>query len=454
MGILIAVAQLILSLSILIVLHEGGHFLPSKWFGVKVEKFYLFFDTGIKSLGFDGSLFKHKIGETEYGIGWLPLGGYVKIAGMMDESFDKEQMEKPAEDWEFRSKPAWQRLIIMLGGVIVNFIFGIFLMSMVLFTWGKQYFPAENVKYGVAVDSLGMELGLQDGDKILKIGEAPFNKFNPGLIVQGIAIDGAKTIDINRNGQNMTLNVPEGFGKRAISETKKGAELINFRLPFVAGLIVEGMPAEKAGLTKGDSIIAVNNVSTPYFSDFVKEVRQKKAQTVSVTYVRDNQKQSANLDVNAEGKVGIGPYGPDRYFDVKREEYSLGNAFSQGASDSYDFLATQVKAFGQIFSGKIAAKDSLGGFISIGGLFGDEWIWERFWRMTAILSLILGFMNLLPIPILDGGHVVFLLYEMVTGRAVPEKVMEYMMYIGLILIAALMLFANGNDVLGLIEGCN
>lgn len=452
MGILIAIGQLILSLSILIVLHEGGHFLPSKWFGVKVEKFYLFFDAGIKSLGFEGSLFKHTIGDTEYGIGWLPLGGYVKIAGMMDESFDKEQLDKPAEDWEFRSKPAWQRLIIMVGGVTVNFILGIFLLSMVLFTWGKEYYPAKNVAYGIAVDSLAMDLGLRDGDKILKVGDKPFERFNPGTVIQGIAIDGVSTVTVNRSGQNVTLDVPEGYGKRIISETKQGATFITYRLPFVVGQVVKNSPAAAAGFEKGDSIITVNNLPAPYFSDFVKAVRPNKGKEIEIGYIRGNQKFDAKVQVTEEGKVGLGSFGPERYYESQRDEYTFGESFSKGTEDSYNFLATQVKAFGKIFSGEIAAKDSLGGFISIGGLFGQEWIWERFWYMTGILSLILGFMNLLPIPILDGGHVVFLLYEMVTGRTVPERVMEVMMYAGLILIGALMIFANGNDIWGLIKG--
>ncbi len=456
MGILIAVGQLILSLSILIVLHEGGHFLPSKWFGVKVEKFYLFFDAGIKMFGkkLDGSLFKHKIGETEYGIGWLPLGGYVKIAGMMDESFDKEQLAKEPEDWEFRAKPAWQRLIIMIGGVTVNFILGIFLLSMVLFTYGKEYIPAENATYGIAVDSLGLELGLQDGDRILTVGNTPFDRFNPGILIQGIAIDGAKEVTVERDGRRVNLEVPADFGKRLISETKKGKEVFTYRLPFVVGKVAKGTPAEAAGFAEGDSITMVNNRPTPYFSDFVKVVKPKQDEEISVTFFRDNAKIDKKVTVAPDGKVGLAPYGPDRYFTLKRDEYGIGEAFSQGTRDSYNFLATQVKAFKKIFTGDIAAKDSLGGFISIGGLFGDEWLWERFWYMTGILSLILGFMNLLPIPILDGGHVVFLLYEMVTGRTVPEKVMEYMMYAGLILIGALMIFANGNDLVGLWNGCN
>ena len=456
MGILIAVGQLILSLSILIVLHEGGHFFPSKWFGVKVEKFYLFFDAGVKLFGkkLDGALFKHKVGETEYGIGWLPLGGYVKIAGMMDESFDKEQLAKEPENWEFRAKPAWQRLIIMIGGVTVNFILGIFLLSMVLFTWGKEYVPAENATYGIAVDSLGTELGLQDGDRILTVGDTPFDRFNPGILIQGIAIDGAKEVKVRRDGQEVDLDVPENFGKRLISETKKGKKVFNYRLPFVVGEVLKGSAAEGAGMEKEDSIILVNNQATPFFSDFVKAVSASPGKKVSVGFIRDNQTMSKEMTVSAEGTVGLRPYGEDRYYESQRDEYALGEAFSQGTKDSYNFLATQIKAFKRIFTGEIAAKDSLGGFISIGGLFGDEWLWERFWYMTGILSLILGFMNLLPIPILDGGHVVFLLYEMVTGRTVPEKVMEYMMYAGLILIGALMIFANGNDLVGLWNGCN
>ena len=453
MGILIAVGQLILSLSILIVLHEGGHFFPSKWFGVKVEKFYLFFDAGIKSLGFEGSLFKHKIGETEYGIGWLPLGGYVKIAGMMDESFDKEQLDKPAEDWEFRSKPAWQRLIIMIGGVTVNFILGIFLLSMVLFTWGKQYLPAENATMGIAVDSLGMELGLQDGDIITMVGDKPLEKFGQGGLVQGIAIDGAKTVTVKRNGTSVVLQTPADYGKRLVSETKKGNDVFALRQPFVIESVPKGKdsPANKAGIMPGDSVILINDQPAAYYSDFVRTIRKDKNKEIKLGVIRGNQKVDLKVTPNEKGLIGVVRHPTDRYFEFKRITYGLGEAFKQGTQDSYDFLATQVKAFGKIFSGEIAAKDSLGGFISIGGLFGEEWIWERFWQMTGILSLILGFMNLLPIPILDGGHVVFLLYEMVTGRTVPERVMEVMMYAGLILIGALMIFANGNDIWGLIK---
>lgn len=449
MGILIAVGQLILSLSILIVLHEGGHFFPAKWFGVKVEKFYLFFDAGIKSLGFEGSLFKHKVGETEYGIGWLPLGGYVKIAGMMDESFDKEQLEKPAEDWEFRSKPAWQRLIIMIGGVTVNFILGIFLLSIVLFTWGKQYLPAENATLGIAVDSLGLEIGLQDGDMITKIGDQPFERFSQGAFVQAIAIDGNKGVTVKRGGTEVVLETPEDYGKRLVSGTKQGLDVFALRHPFVLESVTDKTPAAAAGFKAGDSIVMVNGVNAPYYSDFVRAVRARDGKPVQVGVSRDDKIVNLEVTPDEDNKIGVVRYGPNRYFDLKREEFTLGEAFRQGTIDSYDFIATQLKAFGRIFTGKIAAKDSLGGFISIGGLFGQEWIWERFWRMTGILSLILGFMNLLPIPILDGGHVVFLLYEMVTGRTIPEKVMEVSMYVGLILIAALMLFANGNDIVGL-----
>lgn len=439
MEILIMIGQLILSLSILIVLHEFGHFAPARLFKTRVEKFYLFFDAGF-------SLFKKKIGETEYGIGWLPLGGYVKISGMIDESFDKEQMEQEPQPWEFRSKPAWQRLIIMLGGVTVNFILGFLLYAMVLFVWGEKFLPAKNVTNGIYVEDFGKELGLQDGDKVLKIGATPFERFNDRLLVKEISINGASTITVNRNGQQIDIPVDPSVAAKLISRENKDKPLFGPRMPFVVGKVVEDMPAEKAGFKEGDSIVGLNGQQIQYFDQFARFARDNKGQTVTTTVIRDNAPVDLTVTFNENGKIGVAHYGIDRYFEMERINYSVGEALPAGFNKGVDFLSTQFKAFGQMFKGNIKVTDSLGGFASIGQMFGDQWIWERFWLMTAVLSLILGFMNLLPIPALDGGYVVFLFYEIISGKKPTDKFMEVANIVGFILVFSLLILANGLDI--------
>ncbi|MEZ4986982.1 MAG: RIP metalloprotease RseP [Saprospiraceae bacterium] len=439
MDILIMAGQLMLSLSILIVLHEGGHFLPARWFKTRVEKFYLFFDPGF-------ALLKKKIGETEYGIGWLPLGGYVKISGMIDESFDKEQMAGEPQPWEFRSKPAWQRLIIMLGGVTVNFILGLFIFSMVLWYYGQEYIPSENLKYGIAVDSIGREIGLRDGDDILSINGAPFEKFNNRTLLREIVINNAKTMRVRRDGQEMDIAIDERFVGILSSRENKGVQLFVPRVPFVAAGFSKTSPAKSAGLLEKDSIIALNGVTTPYFSDFVQEIKAFPDQDVVVTVARGGTTKDITIHTTPEGKIGVATADPSYFFGTKRQEYSFAAAIPAGVTLGWNTLADQLKAFGQMFRGKIKATESLGGFASIGSMFGAEWVWERFWTMTAVLSLILAFMNLLPIPALDGGHVMFLLYEVISGRKPSDKFMEYATIIGFVIVIGLVLFANGLDI--------
>lgn len=443
MGYFIMGMQLLLSLSILVTLHEFGHYWTAKKFGMRVEKFYLFFDAGF-------SLYKKKIGETEYGIGWLPLGGYVKISGMIDESMDREAMAEAPKPWEFRSKPAWQRLIVMIGGVTVNFLLGIFLFAMLSWIYGDKYLPAENVTHGIAVSGLAEEMGLQDGDKVLAIGEEPFDKFNSGVITARMLLDKVFELTIERDGEKITLVVPDSTVVKLTKYSKKKIRLFEARIPFVAGLVVEDSPAEKAGFQKEDSIVACNDTPTPFFNDFLALVAKEKDKDVKIDYYRDGALQSTIVHTTKEGKVGLGPYGPNRYFELDTINYGLLESFPLAMGKSYDFLANQVTAFGQMFTGRIKAQDSLGGFISIGQMFPPFWDWEYFWRMTAILSLILGFMNLLPIPALDGGHVLFLLFEIVARRPVNEKVLEYAQVFGIILLISLLLFANGLDIYGLI----
>lgn len=441
MDILIMAGQLMLSLSILIVLHEMGHFFPARWFGTRVEKFYLFFDPWF-------SLFKVKKGDTEYGVGWLPLGGYVKISGMIDESFDTDQMKDPPKEYEFRSKKAWQRLIIMLGGVTVNFILGFFLYGLVLWTWGEEYLPSKNVEYGIYADSLGQELGLRDGDQILAVGDQPFDIFNERTVVREIIINNAASITVRREGQEVKLPVDEKFVDILSRHENKDKSLFMPRTPFVAAEFFPDGPAVRAGIQKEDRIIGLNGEATPYFTDFYTKIRSFKNTPVTVEVLRnDTDTLSFSLTTTENGAIGVYPYAFTKFFATERLEYTLAQAMPAGVAKGWNFLGDQVKAFGQMFKGKIKASESLGGFASIGQMFGNVWLWERFWTMTAILSLILAFMNLLPIPALDGGHVMFLLYEVISGRKPSDKFMEYATMIGFILVISLVIYANGLDII-------
>ncbi|MEZ4949143.1 MAG: RIP metalloprotease RseP [Saprospiraceae bacterium] len=467
MDYVVMIGQLMLSLCILIILHEMGHFLPAKWFKTRAEKFYLFFDPWIsliKAKKLNGSWqvktalskdqeFKDDNPDvTEYGVGWLPLGGYVKISGMVDESFDKEQMAKPPQPWEFRSKPAWQRLIIMLGGVTVNFILGFFLFGMVLWVWGDEYLPAENAKYGIYTDSLGRELGLQDGDYVLKVGDKPFDKFNPRLLVQSIVIDGAKEITVKRDGAEKTIPVDPKFIGILSSYKSQQQILFSARMPTQIGKIEEESSGYKAGLRTDDRIIALNGQSTPYFNDLKEVLDENKGKEVAVTVLRaENDTVKINAPVNDLGQIGFKPYGPEKFFDLQRQTYTAAEAFPLGVQKGWDFLASQITAFKRMFKGQIKATESLGGFGTFAKIFGTTWEWDHFWQMTAIISLILAFMNLLPIPALDGGHVMFLLYEVATGRKPSDRFMEIATTAGFVLVLALVIFANGLDIM---RGCN
>ncbi len=441
MDTLITVGQLVLSLSILIVLHEFGHFLPARYFGTRVEKFYLFFDPGF-------SLFKKQIGETEYGIGWLPLGGYVKISGMIDESFDKEQMAQEPQPWEFRSKPAWQRLIIMLGGVTVNFILGFLIYAMVLFAYGEEYYPAENITAGIAVDSLGQELGLASGDKIIRVGEVLFDRFNDRIVLREIAINNAREIELERAGRNLTVAVDPKWADILTRYENKNNRLFTARMPFAVGEVVKGGPAERAGLKKEDHIVSVDGRNTPYYDQFADAVADRKNEAVRLGIQEKGEGPVRNVTVNLDenGKIQVLAAPADYFYDSERQEYGLFEAIPKGIDQGISFLGDQMKAFGQMFKGNIKVTESLGGFASIGSMFGAVWDWERFWYMTASLSLILAFMNLLPIPALDGGHVMFLLYEVVTGNKPSDKFMEYATMVGFVIVLGLVVLANGLDI--------
>ncbi len=456
----VTIAQFILSLSILIVLHELGHFSAAKWFKTRVEKFYLFFNPWF-------SLFKVQKGETEYGIGWLPLGGYVKISGMIDESFDSEQMKGEPQPWEFRSKPAWQRLIIMVGGVTVNFILGIFLFAMVFWIWGEKYLPTDRLPTGVAVSEMGYEIGLRDGDHIKKIGDKVFDRFNAGLLNKEIIINGAKTIEVLRGGNPVTIDIDPKYSSILSKYENKDKRLVYLNYMAQVGALAKDSPADAAGagLKVGDKILRVNGEKTPYVKDVIDAIVDttygdetslfvlRSSDTLTVTYKTMHEAKRSLIQKlvgkKAEKKRRIGfDFAPESsFFKFETEKFGLGAACAKGWNESWGFLGDQVRAFGQMFSGKIKAKDSLGSFITIGKLFGTDWDWKRFWRMTAMLSILLGFFNLLPIPALDGGYVMFLLWESITGIKVPDSVMEKTTMIGFFVLIALMVYALGLDIL-------
>lgn len=433
--ILIKAGQLILSLSILVVLHELGHFVPAKLFKTRVEKFYLFFDPWF-------SLFKFKKGDTEYGVGWLPLGGYVKISGMVDESMDREQMAKPPEAWEFRSKPAWQRLIIMIGGVTVNLVLGFLIYAMMLWHWGESYLPTQNVKYGIAVDSLAGTIGLRDGDKILGVNKEPVENFR--AIPAEIILREATSIQVDRDGQHLDIAIPAGFARQMI---KKKVMLMEIRVPFRVDSISSGSAAEKAGFKKGDQLLTLNGQPAYYFHEFRKAIQPNKNKKISLQVLRGADTVQLAANVPETGVLGIAITSPEKLFEFKTRKYNFIEAIPAGFSKCINTLVKYVQQLRLIFVSKeVKASESVGGFLSIGNLFPGEWDWMAFWEMTALLSIILAFMNILPIPALDGGHVLFLLYEIITGRKPSEKFLEYAQIIGMVILFGLLLFANGMDL--------
>lgn len=427
--------QLILSLSILVVLHEFGHYLPAKWFKTRVEKFYLFFNPYF-------SLYKKKIGETEWGIGWIPFGGYVKIAGMIDESMDKEQMKLEPQPWEFRSKKAWQRLIIMVGGVTVNFILGILIFAMMMFYWGESYYKTTDVKDGMVVDSLGMQLGFLDGDKVLSVGDIPMEKFNAALVMNEIIINQANNIVVDRGGQQVTLTVPDEFVEYVTKYENRKKTLFYPRQALDLGKVTPDGTAAAAGLPDNPKIIAVGDEPVHFYHEFMKILMDNKGKTMDFSYVEGQDTLHKSILISEQGKIGVEVLS----IAVSTQKYGFFESFPKGASMAVNFLSSQLKAFGQMFSGKIKAKDSLGSVFSIASMFDTGWDWRIFWNITASLSILLAFFNLLPIPALDGGYVMFLIWEVITGKAPSDRFMEIVNIIGFVILMGLMLFAIGLDV--------
>ncbi len=435
--------SLIFSLSILVVLHELGHYIPAKLFKTKVEKFYLFFDPWF-------SLVKKKIGDTVYGIGWLPLGGYVKISGMVDESMDKEQMKEPPKPWEFRSKPAWQRLIIMIGGVTVNIILAFVIYSMMLFTWGKNVLPASSVaENGVIVSDVMKKYGFKDGDKLISIdGKKPylFSEFQNGILLDNVEI-----VEVNRNGKDTAINIPKQLPKDVIaSKTKMFEPLIG----FVAGKFLEESINKNCGIQEGDKIIGIKDRKTPYFQYFARELIKDSCQESSINVLRNGDSLTFNVKVDQYGRIGLYNQQMDSLLSMDKKEYSFFESIPAGFFEMTANLSNYVKQLKYMFTSE--GIKQVGGFGSIGNLFpesfSDEDYWQKFWTITALLSVILAIMNLLPIPALDGGHVLFLFYEIIFRRKPGDKFLEYAQVTGMILLLSLMVFANGKDVAGLFTG--
>ncbi|HBE43496.1 MAG TPA: RIP metalloprotease RseP [Bacteroidales bacterium] len=442
MTVLIKILQFITSLSILVLIHELGHFMFAKIFKTRVEKFYLFFDPWF-------SLFKFRRGETEYGIGWLPLGGYVKISGMVDESMDMEQMKQPPQTWEFRSKKSWQRLLIMTGGVLFNFIFAMLIYVMVLYSWGETYLPTNNVKYGIVTDSTGFKLGLRNGDKILSVDNLYIENFSQ--IISDILLNERKTIQVEREGQIVNIEVTREYIQRVL----KGEGMIEPRTPFgpfIVASYAKESPAKIAGIMVNDELIGLDNNKFEWYDEFQAYLAAHKSRPVTMNMIRDGQPVNIIVTPTVAGFLGIvRTWSVEKVFELKTINYGFLESVPAGIKRGFSTIGDYLKQFKLIFSKDTKAYESLGGFITIGSIFPGVWDWHSFWTLTAFLSIILAVMNILPIPALDGGHVMFLLFEVVSGRKPSDKFLEYAQIAGMALLFALLIYANGNDVVKLLR---
>lgn len=437
MNTLIMIGQLIFGLSILVLLHELGHYLAARAFKIRVEKFYLFFDA------WNIKLFSFKKGDTEYGIGWLPLGGYVKIAGMIDESLDKNQLALEPRPWEFRSKPAWQRLIVMIAGVVLNLILGIIIFSFILFHYEKNYLPLSEVnKDGVYATTTGQHLGFESGDKIISINGDPVERFKDA---QSLLLLFGSQVEVERLGERVTIDIPENaYKKEANSLRLRFIEPLNYS--FSIDSVLPGLPASLAGLRKGDKILEIDSLPILSYGQFKEIISSSAGKTINVTLLRGDDSVQTILAVDTLGLIGVLATMP-----YKEKHYTLWQSFAYGFSDAMDMLFINVKGLGKVLSGEEKATDSIQGPIGIARIYGAEWIWSKFWYITGLLSLILAFMNILPIPALDGGHVLFLLVEIVSRRKPSDKFLEYAQIAGMIILLAIMAFAIGNDIIKLLK---
>jgi len=480
--------QLILSLSILVVLHEFGHFAFARLFKVRVEKFYMFFNPNFSlirakkingqwnfkffaknvpanerpKLDADGDAMHDSKGKpileqipaselpegdwrkypenTEWGIGWLPLGGYCKISGMVDESMDVTQMNQEPQPWEYRSRSVGQRLPIIIGGVLVNFILAMVIYSAVLFTWGHDDLPLKNIKYGLEFSKVMLNYGFRNGDNIIKINGLPVEQ--RGDVIEKILFDGKQDITVSRDHQLIELKLPVDFAQKVLASNEP--DLISIRFPFLIDQVVAGSPAEKARLIKGDSIIGINGKQMSIYQDIQIELEASVKTQIDLEYIRKGNVMHSKLQLDETGKIGVIPLLKPTFWPVKHIEYSFFESIPAGSKFGWGILTSYVKQFKLVFTKEGSKK--LGGFGSIGKMFPKIWDWESFWSLTALLSVILAFMNFLPIPALDGGYVLFLIYELITRRKPNEKFLEYAQTVGMMLLFALLLYANGNDL--------
>lgn len=430
------VGQLILGLTILVGLHELGHMLTAKWFGMRVEKY---------AIGFPPKVLSKQIGETEYMIGAIPLGGFVKITGMIDESLDTAAMSAEPQPYEFRAKPAWQRLIVMMGGIIVNVITGILIFIILFKIYGEPYLPANEVKYGVVPNELGRQMGFQTGDKVVKINGQPFEDFDD-IYEPDVLLGNNSYYTVLRNGQEVNIPIPADLMDK-MADNKDQLRFVEIILPFEVGRVLPGKPADKAGLKKGDKIIKVGDTETPYFHDLQIALLKNKGKAMSLTVDRNGKILNLTADIDEEGKLGF-ERNPLLHYSVR--DYSLAEAIPAGTEKAFSIITSNIKGFGKIFRGEVSASKSVSGPIGIAQVFGDTFSWYNFWFITGMLSMVLAFMNFLPIPALDGGHVMFLTYEMVSGQKPSDKFLENSQKVGMVLLLGLMAFAIFNDVFKLI----
>jgi regulator of sigma E protease len=433
----IKTGQFILSFSILVVLHELGHFIPARLFKARVEKFYLFFNPGF-------SLWKKKIGETEYGIGWIPFGGYVKISGMIDESLDKDQLNKAPESWELRSKPAYQRLIVMLGGVIVNVILAIVIFIGISWYWGEEYLPAKNVVYGVHTSDLSKSVGVQEGDIILSLDNKELKNFEQ--LESKLVLENPKTLEVKRGDSVVSLTLPANLSS-SLAKIKKTVSFVTPRFPVIVDSIGKSaVTMDGTQFEKGDTLLMINNQSVQYRYEFETLKKKLADSIVVISALRGTDTVKIKALISGTGQLGIFLKLPYDIFTTVHTSYSFMEAIPVGTNRCFTTLDNYVQGIKQIFTGKVNANESLGSLISIGNTFPSEWDWYKFWTLTAVFSIVLAFMNVLPIPALDGGHALFILFEMITGRKPSDKFMEYAQIVGMVIMFGLMFYALGLDV--------
>jgi regulator of sigma E protease len=432
MEVLIMAGQLLLALSILVGVHELGHMLSAKYFGMRVEKF---------SIGFPPKIFSFKIGETEYSLGAIPLGGFVKITGMIDESMDTENLNKEPQPYEFRSKPVWQRLIVMMGGIVVNVILGVLIFIALLWCYGEKYYSREEVnKNGIVAYELATKIGLKTGDKILQVNGKDFEKFPQDILTPEILLNDSSYYLIQRGTETLRVDIPKTF----ISDlSNKKAMFLSPAYPFAIGEVISGSPAEMAGLEKGDQILTANGTEVPYFQKFQEILAKNKGENVTLVVDRNGENKELVAKVDTSGKVG---FQAQLLLKEESDQYPLAQAIPLGTERAFSVITNSVKAFGKMFKGDLNPSESVAGPLGIAKEFGGQWIWERFWILTGSLSMVLAFMNFLPIPALDGGHVMFLTYEMVAGRKPSDRFLENAQKIGMLLLLTLMVFVFGNDI--------